>query len=634
MGNEAGPLDSILSARRAGGENGGPEHVSQLAALYGAQAAAKGASLSEAYDSLLRSWAAAGEVPDAEVLAAVAHAYVEARDLGAAGSHPLSGALSRLTALHRISRAATASLDLDGMLRTVVHVVRETMATDSCSIFLYDAASNTLVLRASVGLNPDATGMLTLPLGAGLTGIAAVKREIIAVPDAAKHPAYLSFPLYGDDAYTSHVSVPLALRSPSRLVGVLNLLSRRRRVFDRDELAFLQTAADEIAIAIENAQLYNQTDSELQARVSQLAMLQRLTKTLASTLDLPELLRQVGEQAVLLSGAVAVEIYRVPRHGKGGLDLLNRYAPGRGDALEAINEAVRLLVDDAMESAGARNRSFPRPEPLAVQVLPLLTGRRSVGAICLYFDHLSEAAPDALLHAFSDVVAMAVENAELYLEARRGYQRASALLQEMHHRVRNNLQTVAALLSIQARHADDKRAADSLKEAVSRIQSIAAVHDVLSGDNLRETTLETLARHVAKEVSATLIPPGRHVELVIDTAPVRVTSREATVLALLINEFVANAVTHGLAGRDHGRVSIGARLDDGRVQLVVSDNGRGLPSDFELERAGMGLQIARRLVHDDLDGRLTVSSLREGGTEVRVVFRAGARAEDEQSAEE
>ncbi|HET7035804.1 MAG TPA: GAF domain-containing protein [Thermomicrobiaceae bacterium] len=619
MSDEVQAPEWLLAGQRAAGDGGAPEHLDQLATLHGARAAARGRALSEVYAELLASWAAAGEPADPEVLAAVAQGYVEARDLGAGGGHPLSGALTRLTALHRISRAATASLDLDGMLRTVVHVVRETMAADSGSIFLYDAGSNTLVLRASVGLNPEATGMVTLPLGAGITGIAAVKREIVAAPDAARHPAYLSYPLIGDNVYTSHVSVPLALRSPSRLVGVLNILSRQRRVFDRDELAFLQTAADEIAIAIENAQLYNQADAELQQRISQLALLQRLTKTLAATLDLPELLRLVGEQAVALTRAVAVEIYRVPRDGAAGLDLLSRFPEERAGELEAANEAVRLLVDDAMESAAPRRRAG-REDELLVEVLPLLTGRRPVGAICLFFATEMSAAPESLLHAFSDVVAMALENAELYQEARRGYTRASVLLQEMHHRVRNNLQTVAALLSMQARHAGDAGWSEPLREAVSRIQSIAAVHDVLTGENLRETTLETLARHVAKEASATLIPTSSRIELVVESAPVRVSSREATVLALLINEFVANAVLHGLAGRERGHVTIGARVRSGRVELIVADDGRGLLPEFALDRAGLGLQIARGLVRDDLGGELEVSGNPEGGATARVIF--------------
>ena len=226
---------------------------------------------------------------------------------------PLSDNVTRLAALRRINQAATTSLDLHAMLQTVVGVVRETMNCDSCSIFLLDEANATLVLSASIGLNPLATGRVFLPLGTGITGQAALTRQLLAVPDATLHPNYVDYPLIGDQRYSSQVSVPLALRSPDRLVGVLNILSLTRREFDVDELAFLETAAGEMAIAIENARLYSQTDAELQRRISQLSTLQQMSRMIASTLELSELLQLISEQTMDLSNAVGVEIYRLRR---------------------------------------------------------------------------------------------------------------------------------------------------------------------------------------------------------------------------------------------------------------------------------------------------------------------------------
>ena len=84
------------------------------------------------------------------------------------------------------------------MLKTVVAVVRETMRCDSCSIFLLDEANSILVLSASVGLNSQATGRVFLPLGSGITGQAAIRRQILAVPDATVHPSYVDYPMIGD----------------------------------------------------------------------------------------------------------------------------------------------------------------------------------------------------------------------------------------------------------------------------------------------------------------------------------------------------------------------------------------------------------------------------------------------------
>src|SRR5690606_16538180 len=128
-------------------------------------------------------------------------------------------------------------------------------------------------------------------------------------------------------------------------------------------------------------------------------------------------------------------------------------------------------------------------------------------------------------------------NAQLYQDAMHSIQTQSALVQEMHHRVRNNLQTVAALLSLQIRSAEDATWATEIREAVSRIQAIAAVHDLLSDETrLAGTTVDIIARHVAEDAHSTLIPPHLKVKFELPPSNLTVPSRQATILSLLINE--------------------------------------------------------------------------------------------------
>jgi two-component sensor histidine kinase len=191
----------------------------------------------------------------------------------------------------------------------------------------------------------------------------------------------------------------------------------------------------------------------------------------------------------------------------------------------------------------------------------------------------------------------------------------------MHHRVRNNLQTVAALLSMQARHADNEAIQESLREAVGRIRSIAAVHDLLSGSNLQETTLDTVMRHVVEEARINILPPGSRISITVEPSEVWVTSREATVFALLINEFIHNAVTHGFAGRTEGEIRITSYLTASGAVLDVTDNGRGFSPTFDIRSSsGLGFQIGRTLAQVDLQGSLDVLNRAEGGAIVRVTF--------------
>ena len=127
----------------------------------------------------------------------------------------------RLSALHRINRAATANLQLGEMLETTVRVVAETTGSDDCAVFLYDAATDTLALKAAIGLEPSAIGALTIRPGTGITGRAAAEGQPIIAPESAKHPSHLAIPGVGDDRYTSQASIPMMIRGANRLVGVL-----------------------------------------------------------------------------------------------------------------------------------------------------------------------------------------------------------------------------------------------------------------------------------------------------------------------------------------------------------------------------------------------------------------------------
>ena len=99
---------------------------------------------------------------------------------------------------------------------------------------------------------------------------------------------------------------------PEVLVGVINLFTLQRREFSEDEIAFLQTVAGELAIGIENARLYSRTDAQLQRKITELGTMQRVSHTIASTLDLEDVLRLIAEQAVALFNVEAAAIFRFP----------------------------------------------------------------------------------------------------------------------------------------------------------------------------------------------------------------------------------------------------------------------------------------------------------------------------------
>jgi len=206
-----------------------------------------------------------------------------------------------------------------------------------------------------------------------------------------------------------------------------------------------------------------------------------------------------------------------------------------------------------------------------------------------------------------------------------------ATIREVHHRVKNNLQTVAALLRLQARRIPSDEGRTALREAMRRVATIALVHESLSeglGDavDFDEVLDRTLA--LAVEVASPSAPVRVHREGVFG----EMAGENATPLALVFTELVTNAVEHGV-GATGGVVTVTAKRDGRHLEATVTDDGRGLPQEFRPGSDGLGTQIVQALVGGELRGRIAWSSPPEGGTlvSVDVTLRNPARDDARQS---
>ncbi|MGN6482951.1 MAG: sensor histidine kinase [Thermomicrobiales bacterium] len=554
----------------------------------------------------------------AVAIAAVSRVYAQPADGTPVAADPATAAkqMLRLSVLYEVNRAASADIQLGDFLQHIVGAVAEGVASDSCAIFLFDDGTELLTLRAATGLNASSVGSATVRLGAGITGRAAQEGRLIAAPDAHMHETYISQPGIGEEIYTSQVSVPLVSKGIGKLVGMLNVNSVRRREFTDDELEFLQTVADELAIRIENARRHIETDERLREKIAQLGTLQRVSRLLASTLDLGEVLRLIAEQAVELVHAEAASIFRFhqPSPGQPGESVPDiQYRVGKERLLRNRDDLNRIVTNVMRTGTAQRDELDYEDGTNPLFCLPLRSARDSVGAICFRLREETEIDEDTLgiLQAFSDSAAIDIENAQLYQDAMHSITTQRALVQEMHHRVRNNLQTVAALLSLQLRSAEDAPWATEIREAISRIQSIAAVHDLLSDEKrLAGTTVDVIARMVAEDAHSTLIPPHLRVRFDIQPSSLTVASRQATILSLLINELTANAINHGFRDRGEGYVRIRAWEDEhGLANVEVFNDGHKVPEGFDPALSdGLGMRITQRLVVSDLKGTFTINS--------------------------
>ncbi|HLN12528.1 MAG TPA: sensor histidine kinase [bacterium] len=236
-------------------------------------------------------------------------------------------------------------------------------------------------------------------------------------------------------------------------------------------------------------------------------------------------------------------------------------------------------------------------------------------------DRLNEAIDLELLaigQAYLDERAEVIREREQELVA--GNEQLRTLLQEMHHRIKNNLQTLADLLYLEGHDAGSAEVRDHLRDSLARVKSIATVHRLLSLDHIGEADARRLAEAIAATVCGDLGTPRTQVEVRVDGAPVLLPSKQATSLALVLGELITNAMEHAFAGRPRGAIVVTLDEHDGEVGLVVRDDGVGLPDGLDPQRVdSLGLSIVRTLVSRDLGGRLRMWV--DGGTVAEVTFR-------------
>ncbi len=449
--------------------------------------------------------------------------------------------------------AVNSTLDLEEVLELVASKVADALQTEACFVYLYDERTNELILRATHGTSvEEMTKRPRLRPGEGITGTAAADRAPVMIPSQANlDPRFKQFANLSEDDYESILAVPILARE--RLAGALNVRTLAPREFTQDEIELLVAIADQVAQTIQHAQLYAQA----QSRVAELEALAKISEAVSESLYLEESLEAIVKTTMEAVGATG----------------------------------AALVLEDG-------NIAWPEGRAGTHNVrLPLRWKRRQIGELVCDRDTPFTDEERALLVSIAHHAAVALEHGRAVMRG--------VLAQEIHHRVKNNLQTVASLLRLQARATDtDPRKA--LEDSVHRILAIAAVHEVLTEQ--REEVVEL--RELLERLRAMLVQGlavGKEVHA--DLEPVSIAGNRATALALVFSELLQNALEHG-----GNSVQIELAQRNGQVVLAISDDGSGIEADA----TGTGLSIVQALVRDELQGRLDLRS--EGGTRAEVIF--------------
>jgi two-component sensor histidine kinase len=451
--------------------------------------------------------------------------------------------------------AVNSSLDLQEVLELVASKVADALGTDACFVYLYDEGAGELVLRATHGSRvEEMTRTPRMRPGEGITGTAAAERApVMIAAQAHLDPRFKLFANLPEDEYESILAVPILARE--KLEGALNVRTREPRAFTDAEIELLVAIASQVAQTIEHAKLY----AAAQRRVVELEALARISEAVSESLYLEESLEAIVNTTM--------------------------------ESLHATGAALVLEDGKIAWPEGRAGKHAVR--------LPLRWKGRQIGELVCDRDTPFTDDDRALLEAIAHHAAVALEHGRALMRG--------VLAQEIHHRVKNNLQSVASLLRLQAR-AENVDPRKALQESVNRILAIAAVHEVLTEHREDDVDLAELVDRLRAMLVQGLVA-GKQVSSAL--SPVSLGGQQATALALVFTELFQNALEHGGA---HVSIALGRR--NGEVALTIADDGHGMQGDGD----GTGLSIVRALVRDELRGSLALEN--DAGLRAEVVFPA------------
>jgi two-component sensor histidine kinase len=195
-----------------------------------------------------------------------------------------------------------------------------------------------------------------------------------------------------------------------------------------------------------------------------------------------------------------------------------------------------------------------------------------------------------------------------------------AMIREIHHRVKNNMQTIASLLRLQARRAETEETRRALREGINRILSVAVIHEFLAHQDARVINIRDVSQRIITQIREGVLNHEKGISLDLQGPNIYLTTQPATVCALVINELLQNALEHGYQREEGGTVTVHLGDDGEQVTISVDDDGVGLPEEFDLAHtSSLGLQIVKALAEGDLRGSFELHG-RDKGVSAVVTF--------------
>lgn len=498
--------------------------------------------------------------------------------------------------IRELHQALTRCGTEDELLTDLVQRAVELTDAETCDLFIR-VQPNTLLLRAST-IAPEYAGRVRLGRGVGITGqVLQSGAPMVIRRGFERHPHFANYPGIDEHGFESAVCFPI-LEEPGEPLGVA--LFRRRQPWTpgKTQMARIEAFCAEVSFLVRAFRTAFNAGSRVSriGAVSEVAsiltsspyleeILQLLVNITARTFDYRvctvRLLDEGTNELVLRATQASMKAYQRKRAIKLGESIAGR----------AMEERRPISVMDVQIEEDYIGHDLAVEQGLRSMIcVPLTIQERAVGVLTCYTGEVREFAEDEVksLETIAAQAAVSIEHAKLQVR--------HTLMQEMHHRVKNNLQQVASLLRLQLRHGHYRSIEEATNDSLNRILAIATVHDLLSREDLDHVGVRSIAETLVAHQAQSFLSPDRQIEFRVRGEDVRLNMSQATQIALVLNELIQNAVEHGFKIAAVGEVHINVETTDGQVAIWVSNNGDSLPAGFDTQVAShLGLQIVANL---------------------------------------
>jgi PAS domain S-box-containing protein len=506
--------------------------------------------------------------------------------------------------LQRLSHVVASILDLDELTSMVFDEVTTTMHIGRAVFFFREEESGWFHLAAQRGLRRD--GDLRLRKDHPLVGWLSSHEHALTRHDVEVIPQFRAlWEQERQDLQRMEAELFVPLRAKEKLVGIFAVGPKlSEEMYSPDDQRTLITLANQTAVAIENARLYAAAQQELAERRRVEREIEERRQYLEGVLgSAPDAIVALDAHHRIVEWNLGAErLFGYSREETIGRDI--DYLVTNPDTFEeAVGFAQRVMGGkEVPPTETVRYRKDGSPVDVIVAGAPILVGDELIGGVAVY----------------TDVTARKQAEEQIWASLRE----KEVLLREIHHRVKNNLQVVSSLLSLQSEQTKDRQTFEAFRESQNRIRSMSLVHEKLYRSP--DLTRIDLAEYVPSLATALFRSYGadvRGISLSIQADEVFLGIDRAAPCGLLLNELISNALKHAFPAGRAGEIRITLRpAGDNLLTLVVSDNGVGLPQDLDLHHAGsLGLQLVNTLV-SQLDGTITLH--RHGGTEFEITLAA------------